>query len=116
VVTAGEGSASLGIQEWEGVVEHVRGDQHFRARLDDLTRGGPPSWTDFAFSEVSPDDWHLVEPGAVFYWIVARRTNEARRTTAESFIHFRRLPDLTPREIEAAEADARRWLEAFGLE
>lgn len=87
--------SSHAVFRWEGEVEQVNG-REFRARLTPSRNGHPASddveFTEFSFDEITPADHELIVPGALFYWTLARKTNEAGTLTNESLVRFRRIP------------------------
>jgi len=104
----------IALQEWEGVVTSV-GDEVFTARVVDLTRVSRTidEEGEFPMSEVRDDDRSLVTPGAYFRWSVGitKMPGGGKRSTSE--IIFRRLPKWTKRDIQRADANARRMIQAF---
>jgi len=102
------------LQEWEGVVTWVKAEA-FGARLTDLTEPGPDEEAEFGLGELSEGDRPLLEPGAVFYWTMARRVRETGQVENLSFIRFRRLPAWTRRERNEAELRAKVLSERLGL-
>jgi hypothetical protein len=102
-VDVGRRAFFVGLQEWEGVVTLVREDG-FTARLIDLTHTNPDEEADFSTSEMSPDDFDLVVPGAIFRWSVGvlKMPGGAKRPTSQ--VVFRRLPQWTKRDLDRADA------------
>lgn len=95
------------LQEWEGRVTSVA-DDHFTARLVDLTAGNDYETEegDFQLAEISESDRDLLRENAVFRWIIGYRYHGG---TKERFarIVFRRLPAWSALELRASERTAR---------
>jgi hypothetical protein len=93
------------LQKWEGVVTAVENDCLF-ARLKDLTSQNPDEEVELALEEVSPDDRHLVQVGASFYWSIGYLKQAHGQITRASDIRFRRIPAWTPEDISSAKKQA----------
>jgi len=92
------GRSLIPLEEWEGVVDWVDGDE-FGATLTDAS-GTEREFGEFSIEdEVSHDDEPLVSPGAVFYWTIARARSESGQRSLVSLIRFRRLPAWSHKEI-----------------
>lgn len=102
------------LQEWEGVVEWVE-DGQFGARLTDITAPGEDEYGDFTLDEVSEDDAHLVVPGGVFYWTIARETSSWGQRRHTSMIRFRRLPAVRAARRVDVRKEAEWMVEELGL-
>jgi len=91
------------LQEWEGVVDWVDGDE-FGATLADMTRPDAHELEQDTFSmeEVRRDDEELVKPGAVFYWTIALVTSDVGQRSYASFVRFRRLPAWRTQDVREA--------------
>jgi hypothetical protein len=104
---------SSAIYRWQGVVEGVS-EQGFRARLTPAPNGSEPTreieYTDFTWEEIPDADRDLVQEDAVFYWTIARRTNDAGTRRNESLVRFRRLPPISGAHERAALEEARQLL------
>jgi hypothetical protein len=99
-------ATTVPLQEWEGFVTWITGDR-FGGRLFDITDPGELEEMEFTLDEVSRDDVELLTEGAVFYWTIARHTNEFGTRTNVSILRFRRLPARTRRaRAHAAERAA----------
>lgn len=94
-------------QEFDGMVVSVapKGDC-FIARLVDLTGDRPEEEAEIAFEEISPDDYPLIVPGALFTWTIGRMTKRNGQVTRVSEIRFRRAFRFTPSAIAKAEQKA----------
>ena len=93
------------LKHWEGYVQEVSNGS-FVARLIDLEEDVPDEEAEIYLEEVTPDDRDLVAPGAVFYWMIGYRQQASGQRERVSGIRFRRLPQLTQRDIELAKAQA----------
>jgi len=108
-------AATEPLQEWEGVVSWIDGDS-FGGRLFDLTEPGELEEMEFSVDEVSRDDLGLLVPGAVFYWTIARHTNEVGTRTNVSILRFRRLPARSKRSRGRAAARAAALSDQLGID
>jgi hypothetical protein len=86
------------IQKWEGKVISISGET-FRATLSTIVGDKAEQEADIYINEVTPDERHLLEPGAVFYWSIGYLTRPSGRRR-ESVIRLRRLPVWTEDEIK----------------
>ncbi len=80
---------SSNLQSWKGHVIEMK-DSAFIAELEDLTNAGTKEIAEIEFSSVSPDDFSLVELGAVFYWNIGTKMNRGQ-ISKESIIRFQRV-------------------------
>lgn len=99
------------IQKWEGHVTEV-GEECFRAVIIPILGDGPALEAEIFKEEIPPDDYELIEVGAVFYWSIGYLDRPSGRLNA-STIRFRRLPAWTERKIEKASAEAERLQALF---
>jgi len=96
-------------QSFEGVVLSVDlAEKIFWARLADRTANSSEEEAEFPLEEVTPDDWPLIVPGALFSWNIGRevRDQQVRRV---SDIRFRRFYKFSKEVI----ANARDRADAF---
>jgi hypothetical protein len=96
------------IQEWEGYVTDIGGET-FTARLTDVTAGDDVAAeeAEFPLEDVADGDRSLLKPGAVFRWTIGYLKAPTGNKKRVSQIVFRRLPQWTNRELEAAAEKAR---------
>ncbi len=94
------------LQEWEGYVQSVS-DNEFTASLFDITnkRETEDEEADFSIDDLTEDDKKLLKPGAVFRWLIGYR-NIGGTKERSSKIVFRRLPQWTDSDFDAAEKKA----------
>lgn len=103
----------LSLQKWEGVVTKV-GEDHFSARLMNLTETAQEEEAIFPISEISSDDdLKLLRVGAVFYWNIGYYVRAKGTRIRSSVIRFRRLPMWTESILKAAQKEADRLNEFF---
>lgn len=109
--------ALLPLQEWEGYVMSVS-DDGFTAQLVDLTAEDdlPAEEADFSLDDVSDPDRRLLREGAVFRWTIGYEKSVSGTKKRISQIVFRRLPQWTKKEIEAADWTARQLLSGIAWE
>jgi hypothetical protein len=101
-------------QLWEGTVTELL-DNGFVAVLEDKTNlDNPDEQATFAFdnTELSPDDYRLVRPGAAFYWIIGNERTAGGQVKNVSMVQFRRVPAWTERALKRA-ADRGRQIREF---
>jgi hypothetical protein len=79
------------LAQWEGTVSEVADDE-FVADLRDLLGLAGRVVTRIALDEVSRNDQSLVQPGAVFDWVVAKRSQPYGTQETVNTLTFRRLP------------------------
>jgi hypothetical protein len=104
-------------QLWEGTVTELR-DQTFLAVLNDKSRSDTPAeQVEFESVELRQDDWPLVAPGAVFYWMIGTERTPSGQVRNVSNIEFSRLPVWTRSSLNAASekgSRVERWFHANG--
>jgi hypothetical protein len=109
------GASSYPLQEWEGVVQWVEGDE-FGARLTDIAEEGAPEESIFSIrEEVSRDDRPLVRVGALFSWTIERRRELTGQIMHASVLRFRRIL-RTPETRAAVEERAAEITRRLGLD
>jgi hypothetical protein len=96
----------VSLQQWEGVVVHIRGDSLI-ARLADLTAKGLEEEAEIPIEELPEEETELIEPGAVFYWNVGYYESPRGQRIRASSIRFRRLPAWSGKELEKVQARAK---------
>lgn len=98
------------IQVWEGKVLRV---DHERAVMDvtlEAKMGGiPPHSAEVELQWVSDQDRDLVEPGAVFYLTLFKRTKHGSIENTQE-LRFRRLPAWTRQQVVSIHEDAARLM------
>lgn len=105
------------LQEWEGYV--VSGDQsEFVARLVDITstRQVETEQATFSMDDVSNDERHLVQPGAVFRWSLGYERRVSGTRCKVSSLVFRRLPIWSKSEIDASRSKASELIKSINWE
>ncbi len=105
------------LQQWEGVVIKVSGDE-FTTVLRDLTRPeSPEEEATLPVAEVPPEDRRLLVPGAVLYWNIGYQTIRASgQVQRVSDVRLRRLPAWSKRDIERVARRARELQDMFGTD
>jgi hypothetical protein len=103
------------LQKFEGTVQAVQGDS-FTGRLVDKTHFGPEEEAEIPLAEIMPGDRELVQPGAVFYWVIGYRREEHGQLSRSSMIRFQRLPAWSPADVVRAKAAAETFLSFLDLE
>lgn len=100
---AKEAGRTLQIKQlWEGTVTELRGET-FLAVLNDKSRpNSPAEQVEFESVELREDDWPLVAPGAVFYWMIGTEHTPSGQVRNISNIEFSRLPVWTRSSLKAA--------------
>jgi hypothetical protein len=95
------GATFTPLQEWEGYVTEI-GEETFTARLLDLTQDGvvEEEEADFPIAEISDTDQSVLQPGAIFRWVIGYRRTPAGTKERVSLIVFRRLPAWGERELQ----------------
>ena len=101
------------LHKWQGFVISASAGS-FLARISDVTGRDPDEEVEFSLDEVPPPDLPLLQPGAVFYWIMGyldTRNGQRLRTSA---IRFRRLPIWTDDELSKAQFEAQNLRKDLG--
>jgi hypothetical protein len=116
-MTKGAGRTLQIKQLWEGTVTELLGGT-FMAVLNDKSRpDSPAEQVEFESVELREDDWPLVEPGAVFYWMIGTERTPSGQVRNVSNIEFSRLPVWTRSSLKAASEKGSRveqWFHANG--
>jgi hypothetical protein len=103
------------LQQWEGEVRQVDPDE-FTAVVRDITNPrSPEEEVTLSKDEVSGADLELVQPGAIFYWIIGYRVSRDGQKTRTSDLRFRRLPAWTSKEIKRARERAHEIERMLGI-
>lgn len=92
------------LSNWEGVVLERKGNR-FLARLVDTEGSVVDKEAEFSIEELAGFDREMVEPGAVFYWVIGYSDTVFGMRQRVSQIRFRRLPVWDKSELEAAESN-----------
>ena len=100
------------LQQWEGVVMQVM-PKTFLVRLIDSRDESLVEEAEVELEEVSPEDRELVREG-VFCYGELRYLHPFDRRQRSSTFRFRRLPNWTPTQIDAARQEAARVRELIG--
>lgn len=104
------------LQEWEGYVLEVVGDQ-FVARLIDLTAGSSHEDEEaiIPLSEISHGDAAALQAGGIFRWIIGYERSPSGIEKCVSRIVFRRCRRMTDREYQKGQKWASETRRAFKL-
>jgi hypothetical protein len=110
--------ATLQIRQlWEGTVTEVH-EQAFVAVLSDKTHpNSPDERVEFERFELRDEDRSLVEPGAVFYWMLGTERTASGQVRNISTIELSRLPLWTRSSLKAAcdkTERTKQWFQANG--
>jgi len=100
------------LQKWEGIVQSVSSES-FIARLTNQTDAGPDQDAEFAKEEIDLPDHALIQPGAVFYWILGYSDSPGGQRVRISCLRFRRLPAWNKKDLDAARTEARKLITAI---
>jgi hypothetical protein len=101
------------LQEWEGRVLEVR-DRFFVARLVDLTANETEETEEVQIlvDDVPDADQKLLQPGAIFRWVLGYSYALGRKERFARVI-LRRLPVWTEREMQEADREAQELHDAL---
>ncbi|MBI4536001.1 MAG: hypothetical protein HY708_06960 [Ignavibacteriae bacterium] len=91
------------IQKWEGKVIRLA-DDTFTATLSPIVGDPTELEAEMYVEDVTPDERHFIEPGAVFYWSIGYLERPSGRIR-ESVLRFRRLPVWTKDDISKNSGD-----------
>jgi hypothetical protein len=100
-------STFYALQEWEGYVDSVDGDQVI-VRLVDLTAGErfASQKTSIPLEEFNDDDFLKLKPGSVFRWAIGYQRSGRGTKMRVSNIVFRELPRWTKSELNDADRES----------
>ena len=104
------------LQEWEGHVLEIGGDE-FVAALIDLTAGSSHEEEEaiIPLTEISDHDAATLRAGAVFRWVIGYERSPSCTKKRVSQIVFRDLPRVTTRDLQQGKEWARETRRAFEL-
>jgi hypothetical protein len=116
--TTKQAGTSLQIKQlWEGTVSEVHGTTFVAVLNDKSQPNSPEEYVEFESVELRQDDWPLVAPGAVFYWMIGTERTRSGQVRNISNIEFSRLPVWTRSSLKAASEKGSRveqWFHANG--
>lgn len=100
------------LQEWEGYVTAIT-DENFVARIASLgdRSEAPEEEATFSLQDLRQSEQKEIEVGSIIRWVVGleRQANDMRQRVSR--VHLRRVYGSSPRQIEAARREARKFLE-----
>ena len=104
------------LQEWEGHVLEVHGDE-FVAALVDLTANSSHEEEEatIPLTEIADDDAAALRVGAIFRWVIGYERSRSGTKKRVSQIVFRDLPRVTERDLQQGRAWARETRRGFDL-
>ena len=102
------------VQEWEGYVLEIVGDE-FVARLVDLTAGSSHEEEEatIPLAAISDGDADALLVGRIFRWVIGYEHSPSGTQKCVSRIVFRDLPRLTDRDLRQGRKWARETMRAF---
>ena len=102
------------LQEWEGYVLEVTGDE-FVARLVDVTTGSSHEDEEaiIPLAELSDGDAAALGEGAIFRWVIGYECSPSGARKCVSRISFRSRPRMTERDYQQGRKWAREMMQAF---
>jgi hypothetical protein len=113
-----DASRTLQIKQlWEGTVLELRGETFLAVLNDKSQPNSPAEQVEFESIELREDDWPLVVPGSVFYWMIGTERTPSGQVRNISNIEFSRLPLWTRSSLKAASekgSRAAQWFHANG--
>jgi hypothetical protein len=94
------------LQEWEGRVLQIEG-RFIIARLVDITAGETEETeeVDLPIDDVTEADQKLLQPGAIFRWVLGYSYSSGRKERFARVV-VRRLPVWTEKEMQEADQEA----------
>jgi hypothetical protein len=94
------------LQEWEGRVEEIQG-RRIVAHLTDITakETEESEEVEIPIDDVPEADQHLIQPGAIFRWLLGYQYPYGRKEKFARIV-VRRLPIWTEREMREADREA----------
>lgn len=98
----------VSLQKWEGYVLRVLKDSLW-ARLIDSTHQTPDAEAEIPLEEITPDDFELIKPGAIFYWSIGYLVLYSGQRMRSSIIRFQRIPVWSSEEIDVGRKEAERF-------
>ena len=104
------------LQEWEGHVLEIAGDD-FVAALVDLTAGSSHEEEEavIPLTEISDDDAASLRAGRIFRWVIGYERSRSGTKKRVSQIVFRDLPRVIERDLQQGREWARETRRAFNL-
>ena len=104
------------LQEWEGHVLEINGDE-FVAALVDLTANSSHEEEEaiIPLTEIADDDAAALRVGAIFRWVIGYERSRSGTKRRVSQIVFRDLPRITERDLQQGREWARKIRRAFKL-
>lgn len=100
---------TMPLEVWEGTVVTVDRDAGVMHVVLDAKIGQMPRHTaDIEIEEVSVQDYDLIQPGAVFYLTLYKRSVPSVENVQE--LRFRRRPSWTPAQLRQIDKDASEFL------
>lgn len=105
------------LQEWEGCVAEIRGDE-FVADLLDLTAGDAVEAEEAVIpkEELSPEDQARLAIGALFWWVVGYEASVGGARKRVSLIVFPDLPPMMEADLDRGRGWADWLYKRWGLE
>ena len=108
------------LQEWEGHVLN-KGDNEFVARLRDLTAESSTASANqpieeeaiIPLTEIADEDFHRIQPGSVFRWIIGYERAASGTKRRISQIVFRDLPSITEQDKSAGAEWAKKIIQSL---
>jgi hypothetical protein len=100
-------------QLWEGTVSELRNDAFTAVLTDKTNPQNPDEQAVFHYSELSPEDRRLAEPGSSFYWIIGSERTVGGQLKNVSIVQFRRVPAWTRSALARASDRAKLFREVF---
>ena len=104
------------VQEWEGYVLEVVGDE-FVARLVDITAGSSHEEEEaiIPLAEISDGDAAALRVGGIFRWVIGYKCSPPGTMEWVSQIVFRDLRRIIDRDYQRGQQWARETIQAFKL-
>lgn len=104
-------------QLWEGTVTELRGKTFLALLKDKSQPDNPAEQVEFESVELRDDDWALVAPGSIFYWMIGTERTPSGQVRNISNVEFSRLPLWTRSSLKSAAQKgscAEQWFHANG--
>jgi len=100
------------LSSWEGYVVEIFNDS-FIARISDLRNENPDEEVEIIKKEIPKDDYHLIQPGAIFNWHIGYQTIHGTLQRVSVF-RFRRMPKWNKADFKKSEGIKDKLKKLFG--
>ena len=101
---------------WEGYIESIsKSDETITGRMHEIGTIGTDESIVFDFNDITPDDFSLVQVGAIFYYSIGYALTKGQKKK-EALLRFKRSVNFTEDDVDEISNDVKQLVDEINWE